>query len=496
MNIEEMAPEQELLSLEEASEFLCVSKSTMYRLLDQGKLPGMKAGKQWRFRRADLMAYMQRGPAALALANLPIAVLEAELSFFAAALAQAGASIEDADDPALEGEAGKIAQLVRRMIWLLCIRKASDLHLEPGWAAGKEEALLRLRIDGKLHDIRRLPSALLQPIVLEWKRLAGLSSDEQGQPQEGSVRLAFHGKLASLRLSIVPTIYGEKVAIRTIPVRIPSMEELGQPQLLKDLLLRWRGMILFTGPTGSGKSTTLAACIKELLPYNMNIMTVEDTVEYLYPQGVTQIIAEQFTRVEGMRALLKQDPDVIMFGELYDDPELAQQAIWAAETGHLVLGTMHAHDAISPLYAFLDWGVKRSLLTANITGILNQHLLLKLCPACKAPHTPDPALLAEIRASAAEGGYEIPASAAFYQPVGCGACQQTGYAGRIALQEYFTFTPALQAAFLHGVALDAFSKLVREQGQLSSFAAGVKRAAEEGITSLEEVMRKVSRWRA
>lgn len=178
------------------------------------------------------------------------------------------------------------------------------------------------------------------------------------------------------------------------------------------------------------------------------------------------------------------------------DPELAQRAVAAAETGHLVMTTMHTHDALSPLYEFLEWGVKRSLLTANITGIVNQRLLFKLCSACKAPHVPDPELLKEIRKSAEEGGYQIPASATFFQPVGCAACGKRGYAGRFALHEYFTFTPALRAAFLRGASLDEFTKLVREQGQLSSFAAGVKRAVEEGITSLDEVMLKVPRWRA
>ena len=497
MSTVELEQEQELLSLEDAAEFLCVSKSTMYRLLDQDKLRGMKAGKQWRFRKEDLLAYMQRGPAAQALANVPIAVLDAELAFFADELAQAGSSTEEADDLTLEGEAGKIAQLVRRMVMLLIVHKGSDLHLESVWNAGEEQFVMRLRVDGVLQEIRRLPGMLCEPIVLEWKRLAGLPIDERAHPQEGDIRLLFHQQLAGFRLSIVPIIYGEKVAVRTIPVRIPSMEDLALLNTpLKDWMLRWQGLILFTGPTGSGKSTTLAACIKELIPYNMNIMTVEDPVEYLHPHGVTHLKVEHYSSAEGMRALLKQDPDVILVGELRGDHELAQRTVWAAETGHLVMTTMHAHDAISPLFEFLDWGVKRSLLTANVTGIVNQRLLFKLCPACKAQYTPDPDLLEEIRQAAEEGGYQIPTSATFYQSVGCDACQGRGYAGRFALHEYFTFTPSLRAAFLRGFSLDKFTKLAREQGQLSSFSAGVKRVVEEGITSLDEMMLRVSRWRA
>lgn len=496
MSTVELEQDQELLSLEDAADFLCVSKSTMYRLLDQGKLRGMKAGKQWRFRKEDLLAYMQRGPAAQALANVPIAVLDEELAFFAEELAQAGSSSEEADDPTQEGEAGKIAQLVRRMVWLLYVRKASDLHIEPVWDNDAVCTLVRLRVDGVLHEVRRMPLALHDSLLLEWKRLAGFSQEEHERPQNGNAWVPLKQQQARLRVSIVPTVFGEKVAVRTIPWKIPSLIDLGLERTpLTDWIQHSHGLILITGPTGSGKSTTRAACIKELLPQNLNVMTVEDPVEYIFPHGVTHLKVEQYSCAEALRAVMQQDPDVIVVGELGGDPEFAQQAAWAAETGHLVLVCMHAQDAISPLYEFLDWGIKRSLLMANTTGIVNQRLLYQLCPACKAPHVPDHELLAEIRQAAEEGGYQIPESAVFYQAVGCEACQGRGYAGRFALHEYFTFTPALKAAFLRGTSLDEFTKLVRAQGQQSSFAAGVQKAV-EGLTSLDEVMRKVSRWRA
>ncbi len=253
-------PEQELLSLEAAAEFLYVSKSTMYRLLNQGKLRGMKAGKQWRFRKEDLVAYMQRGPAAMALANLPIEVLDAELAALEAELIAAGASTEESDDPSLVGEAGKIRQLVRRMVWLLHARRGSDLHLEPVWEAGQEYGRLRLRIDGQLRDVRRLPLSLCEPLVLEWKQLAGLSLEERSRPQDGSARLTYGPTLIALRVSIVPTLYGERLAVRDIPTRVPTLEELGLGDSpLKEWTLRPRGLLLITGPTGSGKATTRAA---------------------------------------------------------------------------------------------------------------------------------------------------------------------------------------------------------------------------------------------
>ena len=488
------APEQELLSLGEAADLLCVSKSTMYRLLDQGKLRGMKAGKQWRFQREDLLAYMQRGPAALALANLPIEVLDAELAALGDELAAAGTSTAESDDPDLIGEEGKISQLVRRMVWLLHALGGSDIHIEPVWEAGQEYGRLRMRVNGELRDLHRLALPLCEPLVLEWKQQAGLSVEEQSRPQDGSARITYGKTLIPLRVSIVPTLYGERVAVRDIPTHVPTLDELGMGSSpLKEWTLRPRGLLLITGPTGSGKSTTRAACVRELTERGLNIMAAEDQVEYLFPPEVAQLKVEQFTCAEGVRAILRQDPDVIIVGEMQGDPELARSAALAAEMGHLVLTCQHAYDSISPLYDLLEWGVKRSLLVANVIGIVNQHLVPKLCDACKVEQAPDADLLAEIGKSAEEGGYRIPDSAVFYGPAGCDACHE-GYVGRLALQECFTFSPALKAAFLRGAPQDEFAKLVREEGQLSSFAAGVQKAV-EGVTSLDEVMRRVPHWR-
>jgi len=259
---------------------------------------------------------------------------------------------------------------------------------------------------------------------------------------------------------------------------------------------RLTGLILFTGLTGSGKCTTRAACVKALLPRGLNILTVEDPTEYIFSYGVTHLKIDKMTRAEAMRAVMWHDPDVVVVGELdFDDPEVSRMAVQMADTGHLVMPVIHAKDAISPLYGFLDCGVKRSLLAANLVGSVNQRLLPKLCQECAIPQEPDPELLAEIRKAAAEGGYEIPDSAVFYGPVGCDACKGGGYAGRVALHEYFTFTPALRAAFVRGATLDELTQLARQDGQLSSFAAGVKRVVEDRIMSLEYVMRTVPRWR-
>jgi type IV pilus assembly protein PilB len=437
---------------------------------------------------------MQRSPAAQALANVPIAVLDTELAFFAEELLKAGSSAEEFDGPTLDGEAGKIAQLVRRMVWLLLVNKGgSDLHLEPEWNAGEQQVLLRIRVDGKLRDIRRLPFTLHESIVLEWKRLAGLSIEERARPQDGSARLTFNLHLAAVRISLVPTIYGEKVAIRPLPTHIPTLEDLGLTDTpLRDWVLRPRGLILFIGPTGSGKVTTMSACVQELIPYNVNIMTVQNPVEYVFPHGVTHLKVEQFSYVEGMRALLTQDPDVIVIGELGGDRsgelggdrELAQQMVWAAETGHLVMTTMHGHSAITPLFDFLDLGIKRSLLANNVIGVVLQSLAPKLCAACRVEAHLEPDIRDRVYQASEEGGLILPDDAIFYQQTGCPSCE-----GRVAMQEFLCFTPAVRSAFMHCSSIEEFTQEVRKQGQLSLFAAQAKRAM-EGMISLDTLLQR------
>ncbi len=467
MTTEEMAGEQELLSLDEAAEFLCVSRSTMYRLLDQDKLHGMKAGKQWRFRKEDLLAYMQRGPAALALENASIELLNGELAFFAEELTRLGVSVGDDADAAQEGEEGKVTLLARRLLALFIAMGGSDVHLEPVWDNDEVVLALRYRIEGELHEVRHMPIALHAPLVLELKRLSGLSIEERERPQSGQLLLK-PGR-ALFRIAIVPTMYGEKIALRTLPTRIPSMNALAiDTTPLAEWIQRSHGLILVTGPTGSGKATSRAACISELLPRKLNIMSVEGVVEYLFPQGVTHLKVEQFSCAEGLQALMEQDPDVVVVGDILENAEVAQRTVLAAELGHLVMSCVHAHDAVSPLYELLDMGVKRSLLTANVIGIVTQHLLWSLCDACKRPCVSDPALLEEIRKTAADDGYTLPDEVTFYEAVGCEAChpRHPGYKQRFALHEYFTFTPALRAAFLRGAVQDEFTQLVRAQGQL------------------------------
>jgi len=481
----DVPPAGELLSLEEAADFLCVSKSTLYRLLDQRKLSGMKAGKQWRFRKEDLLAYMQRGPAAQALAKVPMPLLDDELAFLAGELARAGAAPDAFDDPALEGEAGKISQLVRRMVGLLVTLRGSDIHLNPVWEPEGPSVLLLLRVDGALLETRRLPYALLDALVLEWKRLSGMAIEEHRRPQEGSIHpVAFGHPLVSLRVAIVPTIHGEKVSVRTLPTRIPTLEELGIDLRLWEWCQKQRGVILIVGPTGCGKMTTRAACIQAIhTQYAKNIMTVEDPVEYRFPRGVTQLNVDGFSVAEGVRAVLHHDPDVIVIGEIRD-AEVARLAFEAADTGHLVLACMHASESSAPLSEFLEWGLKRALVAKNLIGIDLQCLYPRLCGECKVPIEVEPALLEKIRQAAAAGGCILPADPVFYQR-GCPRC-----GGRIAISEFITFTPAVRMAFLQSATMEEFTSAVRQQGQCSHFAEVVQKAL-AGLVPLDIVLREL-----
>ena len=479
----------------------------MYRLLSQGKFKGMKAGKQWRFRKDDLVVYMERGPVALALANLSINVLDTELAFLAGELQKSGVTLTEDSAGVLPVEEEKVHLLAERMIQLVYARHGSDLHLEPVWESGKEALLFRLRVDGVLQEIRRLPSSLHQPLMLQFKTMAGMNIDERKMPQTGRIRLQFGQDQVVLRVSIVPTIYGDGLSIRTVPSHVPAMKELGlEFTPLREWVYRNRGLMLITGPTGSGKVTAMSSCICDRVNTEIKVISVEDPVEYILP-GVLQLQLNGFSTADGLRAISWQDPDIILVNELRE-AETAGLAVQAAEMGHLVISTMHVHDAIAALYRLVDWGIKPVMLAANLIGISNQSLLRKLCDRCKQPvedieelfkrEDSNPLISGaatfpqiyyeQIRAASARGGYTVPDDAGFYHAVGCEHCHDIGYLGRYCVLEFFEFTPETKTAFLHGASQEDLTELVIAGGMRTLFAKSV-RAAVEGITTLEEVQR-------
>lgn len=480
-----MVTEHDLLNLDQAAALLGVSKSTVYRLLDQGKVKGMKAGKQWRFRQYELLGYIERGPAALALAQLPISLLDTEVTFFTDALAAMQAPLPE-DRVDLSSEEGKLRTLVMQMAQLVIARGASDLHLEPVREGEKDLLLLRIRVSGLLQEIRRLPIGLLEPLMRQWKVMSGLDVNERRRPQDGNLQVS---KTARFRISIVPTIYGEALALRTIPMHIPQLELLFREPYLsrfRGWAARTHGLILFTGPTSSGKSTSTVSCLYDRITPTLKAVSVEEPVEYVIP-GVMQLDVEGFSMVEGLRAMLRHDPDVILVGELRD-AEAARQTAYLAETGHLVFTVMHTHNVAQALYQLRAWGIDPALLCRNLIGLTVQSLLRKLCPECRKPTEFTAEQLAGMCVDALMGGYEVPTDVVFYSPCGCEACQGTGYKGRDVIEEIFEFTPVTTDAYLRNIPEKEFQTLAVAQGMRTRFAEGVRMAV-EGITSLEEVYR-------
>jgi len=482
-----MAPEEELLTLAEAIALLGISRATMHRLLDQGKLLGMKAGKQWRFRRADLVAYLERGPVALALANLPIQVLDAELQFLADALAQAGAPCTEPETPL--DEAGKVALLAQRLLRLVYVRRASDLHLEPLMLDGEECLRVRLRVDGILREVRRLPMSLHQPLVMHFKQLAGMNLDERKIPMNGGYDIKYDAMRYRFRLSVLPTLYGEGVALRTIPWKIPTSAALG---IEHTPLRRWfdqsHGLILVTGPTGSGKATSLVACLYERVTPEVKVITVEEPVEYLIP-GVEQLRVEGFTEAEGIRALAYHDPDIVLVGEIRES-SVVPPILGLAETGHLVAATMHVKHTCEALDWLVRFGGDPALIAANLLGISLQVLFPKLCPHCK---TPAPLTEEQLALFVQHGGdAESLRQATCYRAVGCEQCHGTGYAGRDVLLECFEFTDATRTAFLRGATQQELRDLSLAAGTPTLWTAAIGKMM-EGIASAEAVLKKLPR---
>ena len=375
----------------------------------------------------------------------------------------------------LAGEA-PVIRLVNLLITRAVEQRASDIHLEPF-----ENTLhVRYRIDGALRPVEAPPPKLRAAVVSRLKIMARLNIAERRLPQDGRIKLAVQGREIDLRVSTVPTLYGESVVLRILDRGSVALDfdRLG---LAADTLGRWReafsrpnGIVLVTGPTGSGKTTTLYASLLELNTRDRKILTVEDPVEYRL-EGINQIqvkpqIGLNFANI--LRSFLRQDPDVMMVGEIRD-LETAETAVQAALTGHLVLSTLHTNGAAATITRLLDMGVAPYLISATINGIAAQRLVRTLCPDCRAP-APELAAVA--------GGRPV------YKPVGCAACQDTGYRGRTMIVEMLTVDEPIRRLILHGADAAALHAAAIAAGMVSLHDDGLRKV-QAGLTSLDEVLR-------
>jgi len=368
--------------------------------------------------------------------------------------------------------------------------RASDIHIEPF----EQTLKVRLRIDGVLKEIDAPSVKSTAAVISRIKIMAKLNIAERRLPQDGRIKVQMLGKELDLRVSTIPTMYGESVVIRLLDkeTTVFDFKSLGfegrhLTQFLEVLALP-HGIILITGPTGSGKSTTMYAALKVLNTSERKIITVEDPVEYQM-EGVNQIQAKPqigLTFASALRSIVRQDPDVIMIGEMRD-LETARIAVQSALTGHLVLSTLHTNDAAGGVTRLLDMGLEEYLLTSTVNGILAQRLVRKLCPECKKPVPASPELINKLRLRrfAPEGDIML------HKPVGCSACGDMGYKGRMAIIEFLQMTDPLRKLIMAHEEAGAIQKLAIEEGMTTMFENGLAKAM-QGVTTIEEVLSATS----
>lgn len=394
---------------------------------------------------------------------------------------------EASDDVADLEKAGSESPVIRFVNYLIAdaIKQgASDIHIEP-----KEKALkVRYRIDGVLFEAMNPPHTMHAAIVSRMKIMANLDISERRLPQDGRIRAVVHNRKVDLRMSTLPTAYGEKVVVRILDnrsINVP-LEALG---FSENALTIWRkqidephGIILVTGPTGSGKTTTLYSSLRCMDGNKLNISTVEDPIEYHLPQANQVQVHEKIgmTFAAALRSLLRQDPDVVMLGEIRD-AETAKIAVQASLTGHLVLSTLHTNDAPSSVTRLINIGVEPYLIASAVNAILAQRLVRKICQYCKEPYKPTD----EMSEFLALQGVD---TSKLYMGKGCDRCRKTGYSGRLGIYEMLVMDDALRDQVTRNPDVTQFRRLCREKGLVTLRQDGFDKVA-NGLTTVDEVLR-------
>src|ERR1700688_73006 len=412
------------------------------------------------------------------------------------ALGQLVGDVEQRDDLAFDADVQHLKDLaseapVIRLVSLIITNalemRASDIHIEPF----ENRLIVRYRIDGVLHEIESPPRRLSAAVISRIKIMAMLDIAERRLPQDGRIRLRVQGKEIDLRVSTVPTMHGESVVMRILDKGGVALDfkRLGfEDDTLKgflDVLLEPHGVLLVTGPTGSGKTTTLYTALDRLNKPDVKILTVEDPVEYQMP-GINQIQVKpqiDLTFANALRSIVRQDPDVIMIGEIRD-LHTAQIAVQSALTGHLVLSTVHTNDAASTVNRLLDMGVDDYLLTSTVIGILAQRLVRTLCASCKESYTALPEVVDELGLRK----FSTKSDVTLYHAKGCKECGQTGFIGRVSILEMLPMSDHLRTHVMrHATSTDLRAEAIKE-GMVTMYEDGMRKAM-NGVTTFEEVLR-------
>jgi type IV pilus assembly protein PilB len=399
-----------------------------------------------------------------------------------AALKQAAAAVA-----ARPEEDGPIIRFVNALLSQAVREGASDLHIEPEESSFR----MRLRVDGQLREIATQAKTIYPSVVSRIKVMSSLDISERRLPQEGRIRTSVAGKEFDLRVSTFPTIHGENVVLRLLDLSSPlrSLSDLGIDRealrVVERLVARPNGIVLVTGPTGSGKTTTLYAAINTINTVSRNIATLEDPVEY-HVASVRQTQVDPdigLTFARGLRALLRQDPDVILVGEIRDN-DTAEIAVRSALTGHLVFSTLHTNDAVGAVPRLLDMGIAPYLLASALNGVVAQRLVRRLCEKCRRPAKPPAEALAAVGLPSGKG--------TFFEAAGCRSCNETGYKGRVGVYEVFEVTGEVRSLIASHAPMEELTRAARRAG-MALLVEDAARKASRGLTTLEEALRVTSR---
>jgi type II secretory ATPase GspE/PulE/Tfp pilus assembly ATPase PilB-like protein/CheY-like chemotaxis protein len=393
---------------------------------------------------------------------------------------------EDSEDIGTSAEEASHAPIVRLVDMMLAdgiASRASDIHVEPvdGGVA------VRYRIDGVLRQVMKVPRSAGIPLISRVKIMSGLDIADRRRPQDGRARVSVNGNPIDLRVSTLPAAGGEKVVIRVLNTRatLLSLEALGmfedERERITALLDHKEGILLVTGPTGSGKTTTLYSALRLVQGEGINIVTVEDPVEYKLGENIVQVQVQEkagLTFASALRSILRQDPDVVLVGEIRDQ-ETAQIAVQASLTGHLVLSTLHTNDAANAVTRLVDMGIEAYKLASALRGVVAQRLMRRLCMACRTPMTAS--LGPKLRR-------HVPQGATLYQAVGCPDCAMTGYRGRFSIVEVLAVTPEIERLIGAGATADRLADAARAAGMKALWESGLRHVL-AGETSTEELLR-------
>ncbi len=387
------------------------------------------------------------------------------------------------------GDDAPVIAVVNGVLTEAVRRGASDIHVEPY----EKDFRVRLRIDGTLVDITHIPMEMRRAVIARFKIMSRMDIAESRVPQDGRIKIKLGGKEVDFRVNTLPTLFGEKVVLRLLSKGNLQLDllKLGfedrQLEIFRKGIAQPNGMVLVTGPTGSGKTTTLYSALMELNLISDNLSTVEDPVEYNL-EGVNQVQINKdvgLSFASSLRSLLRQDPDTILVGEIRDY-ETAEVAVQAALTGHLVLSTLHTNDTVSTITRLVNMGLEPFLVTASVNTIVAQRLLRTLCMKCKEPNQVAVEQLKEL------GVFEMAKDAKFYRARGCQECSQTGYKGRVAIYEVLEYAPALKEMTLEGRSAIEIKRAAVQNFALQTLRVSAIKKAIEGRTSLEEAVSMTS----